>query len=199
MNKLNKISSINNKLQKQIWIWWSRVVYDNWDWYVLKVQRPWWYEGCNEYELKNFNLFKEKEFSHILWNIDLKRSNNDNIYMEKLNIFKKRNIKDIDVILLNSLENKSTWNKSLVMFCKFNYDIDYWKNLLSNLEYDTLLKDRLNFFENNFKENIVWDFKKFIEILKENEYLYDFFHILWWLENIWYDNKYNLKILDFWW
>jgi len=200
--KLKEVNSIlinSDNEKKQIWMWASRIVFDNWNWFVIKKQRDWGYEWCNQYELDIYKLFDKKWLSHLLWKIDLEKSNDDELYMEKLNIFEMNDIESIEKELFDKLYNKSEFNKSLLELLKFFNNISKGMYLDSlNLDCDSLLSEKIEYFNIKYPNFITWDFKYFIDILSNNDWLYDFFHIWRWLENLGYDNLYNLKILDFW-
>jgi len=194
--------------RKLLWRWWSRTVYDNWDGYVLKKPN---YEDdmrANEREIKIYKIFIEHNIEYVLWEVDLDNSTKENLYMKKITSFNPSNVSwDYDIRdesnrkIKEKVESISEWNRDYINFSIFCWEVsdsEEWQRLkeLGHYIYPDIFEEYVKLY-NVF--NTYWkDFKLFLDVVNKYDMYYDF-HI-WWIhmDNVGYDEDYNIKILDFW-
>jgi len=194
--------------RKLLWRWWSRTVYDNWDGYVLKEPN---YEDdmrANEREIKIYKIFIAHNIAYVLWEVDLDNSTKENLYMKKITSFNPSNVSwDYDIRdesnrkIKEKVESISEWNRDYINFSIFCWEVsdsEEWQRLkeLGHYIYPDIFEEYVKLY-NVF--NTYWkDFKLFLDVVNKYDMYYDF-HI-WWIhmDNVGYDEDYNIKILDFW-
>lgn len=194
MNSLNKIE----KQIQLLWKWLTRNVFSHWKNFVIKklknndyINQP--HYNSNWKELEIYKDFDKLWISKILWKINLIKSNNEFIIMEKLiplDIFEE---KEWFKSLLE-LWKINLWNNDILELLDFKDSYSWDKPFLFIEFIDIFLSQKISINSN--------ELLKFREILfEESKRSYDFYWSAFYdisLWNIWLDKNKNIKFLDFW-